>query len=286
MRSIKIIFFILCLVLSFQVKSFWVVGSSDHGSIARDGLLLYKYTPSSQYFKNYLNSQEFEQLYGYNNRTCTGNNCTFYFRQLHKISSYDESIDWDETTKDNPSYHCDNEKITQCSRKVYISSVKINLFLQKIIKELKQKSLTSSPIDFEYYREQFTVYQKLFGRSLHTLQDFYSHSNWVERELYKGSKVIRFDDEFREKEGVVDINSDFGTRDYREPKSTGHACITGPSFIQKGTIPRYNVLYLSSLVTGYYEDNYNRSLDLLFFGINLFTLVCFGNSNICITSQL
>ena len=61
-------------------------------------------------------------------------------------------------TKDLPLAHFDAEKFTESNQRV-----KFNI--KRILEELKKKN----------YKEA----QKLSGRILHTIQDFYSHSNWV-----------------------------------------------------------------------------------------------------------
>ena len=65
----------------------------------------------------------------------------------------------DKTQSKNSAYHCDGENLTNCN------SV-INVALSKVISQLKADNVEDA--------------RKELGGALHTLQDFYSHSNWIE----------------------------------------------------------------------------------------------------------
>lgn len=67
-------------------------------------------------------------------------------------------VDFDPKTKDNPYAHFDAEKFAESNNRV-IS------FRQKIMTALASKDYNTA--------------RSLSGQVLHTIQDFYSHSNWV-----------------------------------------------------------------------------------------------------------
>ncbi len=81
-------------------------------------------------------------------------------------------------------HHCDNELIAQCSKNITTAN-------QEIIKLIKIKTKKSAKRA-----------RQMLGRALHALQDFYSHSNWVDlgntsisTELVKGNIVTLKADE-------------------------------------------------------------------------------------------
>ncbi|CAF4156430.1 unnamed protein product, partial [Adineta steineri] len=57
--------------------------------------------------------------------------------------------------------HCDSEAFSNCSRRVI---------------QLKQKIVNNTRTKYN----DFTETRELLGQLLHTVQDFYSHSNWIE----------------------------------------------------------------------------------------------------------
>ena len=68
-------------------------------------------------------------------------------------------IDFDPTTKDMPYAHFDAEKFNE-------SNTRVMNFTSRVMQSLSQK---------DYARAR-----RLSAQILHTIQDFYSHSNWVE----------------------------------------------------------------------------------------------------------
>ena len=78
---------------------------------------------------------------------------------LEELKINVEIVDFDEETKDMPYAHFDAETF-------YKSNERVIRFTEAIYVALNEK-------DYETAR-------KLTGQVLHTIQDFYSHSNWVE----------------------------------------------------------------------------------------------------------
>ena len=64
---------------------------------------------------------------------------------------------------DSAEAHCDSEELKECSERISLKSK--NKLIKSLIDQLKQE-------DGEKARQ-------FLGRALHTLQDFYTHSNWV-----------------------------------------------------------------------------------------------------------
>ena len=100
-----------------------------------------------------------------------------------------EVVDFDESTKDMPYAHFDAETFAESNQRVIE-------FQQQIYKFLEDK-------DYETARV-------LSGQILHTIQDFYSHSNWVEM-------------------GHTHINKEIGNKDFSSvpiiDKKTKSVCI-------------------------------------------------------------
>jgi len=80
-----------------------------------------------------------------------------------------EIVDFDDETKDMPYAHFDAETF-------YPSNERVIRFTEAIHVALAEK-------DYE-------VARRLTGQVLHTIQDFYSHSNWVEMNYTKINKEI------------------------------------------------------------------------------------------------
>jgi hypothetical protein len=75
------------------------------------------------------------------------------------IASAAGDIDFNEATKRNPDYHFDAERFSSANKKVVSNMLATINFINK---------------------EQFDAARQIAGTALHILQDFYSHSNWVE----------------------------------------------------------------------------------------------------------
>lgn len=88
------------------------------------------------------------------------------------------SVDFASDTEDLPYAHFDAEKFTESNQRVINYTSRINTTLA-----------ASSP--------DYTLARKLTAQVLHTIQDFYSHSNWVEM-------------------GKTEINSAIGTKDFNK----------------------------------------------------------------------
>jgi hypothetical protein len=94
----------------------------------------------------------------------------FGFRKvLSDLKINVEIVDFDEETKDMPYAHFDAETF-------YKSNERVIRFTEAIYVALNEK-------DYETARQ-------LTGQVLHTIQDFYSHSNWVEMDKNEINKEI------------------------------------------------------------------------------------------------
>ena len=99
-------------------------------------------------------------------RTSSDGSQTFKFSESAILETRDSTAGVDEVTSSrgeifNPNAHCDDELLPECSRRII--DIK-----NEVIDVLK-----TSPPNGEKARQQV-------GRALHTLQDFYSHSNFIE----------------------------------------------------------------------------------------------------------
>jgi hypothetical protein len=81
------------------------------------------------------------------------------------------SVDLDPTTKDMPYAHFDAEKFHE-------SNQRVKEFIANINANLDQKNYNRA--------------RELTGQVLHTIQDFYSHSNWIEMGNSDFNRVLRF----------------------------------------------------------------------------------------------
>jgi len=151
-------------IIPFQVFSFWIgtealvdIPGNDgiggiHQGITADAAEIYIYEPT------YMAGDFCE------------NGCSFTQRAIQELRVSNVEIDGG-SSGDKPSFHCDDEKIQECSNIIYNG-------IRKIIKRLVNVSH-----DLELHRNSsvdFQLTRTLFGNISHTLQDFYSHSNWVE----------------------------------------------------------------------------------------------------------
>jgi hypothetical protein len=113
--------------------------------------------------------------------------------------TYGFMIDW---------YHFDNEKLQQSSQKILDNLKSAETYLMKI------------PADGETARTEF-------GKALHTVQDFYAHSNWAD---IKTSSVA--------------IHPDLGVRTLSDPPSGKKFCdATGGTFLTG----------ITDITSGYFE---------------------------------
>ncbi|CAF0845443.1 unnamed protein product [Adineta steineri] len=80
---------------------------------------------------------------------------------LDTILTNNVLVDFHSNTKKLSAAHCDSEAFSNCSRRVI---------------QLKQKIVNNTRTKYN----DFTETRELLGQLIHTVQDFYSHSNWVE----------------------------------------------------------------------------------------------------------
>lgn len=246
MRLLKATVFILCLAFSLQTRAFWIkvdpiFANNTHGVITKKALLEYFYFPNSDFL--------IRQLWGENH---IFHKNKFQFSRSRDIAKFNEDIDGGSTASD-ASYHCDDERIDECGRIVREAKDYLIHKLREYATNAKSGKMATEQ-DFSALRERF-------GRSLHTLQDFYAHSNWVERSLYGKTGTIRMNDAFTDTYDADYINYDnirvnteiFTTSKDPVGLSSGHTCITGPAWNDNET-PRYNDIYLKDLITGFYFE--------------------------------
>jgi hypothetical protein len=84
------------------------------------------------------------------------------------IATANANVDRDKETKDEPIWHCDNELLSECSNLV--------------------KSETAEGIE-QIINGNISEARKTIGAVTHTLQDFYSHSNWIEKHGYAAVSI-------------------------------------------------------------------------------------------------
>jgi hypothetical protein len=80
-----------------------------------------------------------------------------------KLDGVEIDLDWE---LDNPIAHCDDEKIEECSKRIREKR-------KEVVERLKSHIATGSKLDLGYARGHL-------GKALHTLQDFYAHSNFAD----------------------------------------------------------------------------------------------------------
>ncbi|XP_007445014.2 von Willebrand factor A domain-containing protein 7-like, partial [Python bivittatus] len=78
---------------------------------------------------------------------------------IAEVANANAAMDFVNTTRDDPVFHFDSELIHST-----------NARLLQVRKEVLQAVRS----------EQYGIARKMLGQLLHSLQDFYSHSNWVE----------------------------------------------------------------------------------------------------------
>lgn len=84
-----------------------------------------------------------------------------FVRARTYIASQNKEVDTDRATKNDPRYHFDAEMFQEAN---------------SVVRETRQK-IISSIASQNFSKESIWTY---LGQALHTIQDFYSHSNWVE----------------------------------------------------------------------------------------------------------
>ena len=82
-----------------------------------------------------------------------------YTNASKEICDANHDTDFDKATASNPDFHFDAERFVQ-------SNLQISFLRNQTLDALRA--------------EKFSVARRLLGTALHTMQDFYSHSNWVE----------------------------------------------------------------------------------------------------------
>ena len=91
-----------------------------------------------------------------------------YKSAVNDIAKANAATDSDSSTKDDPAYHFDAEKFRDANKNVFDLR---SLIIKQIIEE------------------KYDIARITLGRALHIIQDFYSHSNWLElgnEDIYEG----------------------------------------------------------------------------------------------------
>lgn len=134
----NILLIVLAVLLPGQSFGFKPTAEYGHVGIVRDALQDIKRTSSK------------------------GNEFMFSERAIKEIRDADASVDDMTGEFNNPSAHCDNELLHDCT-------FRINSLKHAITDNLKDDNARNG-----------AGARREVGRALHTLQDFYSHSNWIE----------------------------------------------------------------------------------------------------------
>ncbi|XP_048205176.1 von Willebrand factor A domain-containing protein 7 [Perognathus longimembris pacificus] len=103
--------------------------------------------------KSLLIDHLFDAYYG------PGYNSRSFRAALNELSRANAAQDFQQSTKDDPDLHFDAERLDQGHTRM---------------REALQEALVAARA------QDYTLARKRFGAALHALQDFYSHSNWVE----------------------------------------------------------------------------------------------------------
>jgi Bacterial Ig domain len=258
MRILNVTLLLACMCCTPQAFGFRVYFPTDHSKITTQGLWDYSYIPKSQ-------SDQIPKSGGNERCVPCGLNfskdcgsCDFGFMDTRNISNHNMSVDGieldgakkNEGWPEDGSYHCDNDSITECSRV-------IREHKRRIVNKLSD--IIANPSKNTVYDDIFfkTEIKKL-GYALHTIQDFYSHSNWVEMQLYDTSMIVLNNalTSTPSTQYPIRINEELytGKGPYLpELLENGHPCLTGPKYHEK--VERYTQLNLRQLTSGYYYKN-------------------------------
>jgi len=95
-----------------------------------------------------------------------GSPLQFEGKAINEIVQSNINVDKDDLTVDNPIYHFDNETFVESS---------------ELINNLKDSVLDEVLKDSAKTGQEGATARKALGQALHILQDYYTHSNWIER---------------------------------------------------------------------------------------------------------
>ncbi len=244
-------------LISFPSNAFWIVGGGRHQIITKAAAKNYFYRPATEAYK---------QIYPFH---CEPE-CGFSDKVIDRLQASNRAIDGglnplnpkkttaiDDNgnfvtllTKDSAKFHCDNEKIQQCSeiivngRKYIVRTI---IEVAELFKAVETGELTSNDAQKPILRA-LTV----LGNITHTLQDFYSHSNWIEKQVFKTKETIVTPYAYtgsKDTEKTVGTYDDLITEDFKYQERKKHSTCE--------TTPDETTLYTSPLTTGYYEERPN-----------------------------
>lgn len=133
-------------------------------------------------YKDYLNEEQFKEL----------KNCDLDLDNAIKVLGESVEInDFDARLKDLPHAHFDAETFVESNR---FLSMNLNESLRLI------------------FAGKYADARRQLGISLHTLQDFYSHSNWIEmgnENINKEIGTARFFDNYHDKQMLASLNDEY-----------------------------------------------------------------------------
>lgn len=241
MKHIIRLFYLLLFVASSEVNAFWITPPSGHKQLTFTGLFIFDYDPDSAIYSSY----------------CLL--CNFTISTIDTISDYNIDVDGsvpiinpdgNDIWKHEDKRHCDGEKVKECSETTKILKLSVVHSIVNAI-EFPEKLDDGSIPSYE------DAYKNL-GYSLHTMQDFYAHSNWVEMSLYGDLQdAIRWWPDFFPIFKLIPVNSDFFQSEqiYEPALAPKFPCITGPGYQEIGLVPRYTILRVDFLTSGHYAKN-------------------------------
>jgi len=270
------------LILSFKTYAFWIIKSTTptglishsdgiHQQITENSASKYKYKPFSAQYRKF----------------CPEGGCTFSGKSVSTLKKYNTLIDGGNykearnattvtgsqlKTRDIPAYHCDNESINACSDIVENGRKKVADLIVEAITFFKAMESTSDDASRGMAQSSIQNAQIILGGITHTLQDFYSHSNWIEMNYEGAFDVTKYsyngedpEPNLTDEEIKILVHPSFGTASYegytKDPEVT--TCITTESTTALNT---------SKLTTGYYEktpDIYGIGLSGVFFNTKI-----------------
>jgi hypothetical protein len=105
----------------------------------------------NELYKDYLSGSEYKLI----------SECNLELENvINEISNWVQSVDFDEATKNLPYAHFDANTFIESNR-----------YVAKLMAKIKEQILI---------HKNFATARKFIGQALHTVQDFYSHTNWIE----------------------------------------------------------------------------------------------------------
>jgi len=182
------------LFTSFQSFAFWIYSDGGHPNITDIAAKKYSYKPSTNKYHDICSSDTgciftkpsisvFEDA----NRAIDGGGPTKGPAEVITSGGTFEST----ATHGIAKFHCDHEEIQECSNIIYNGRKHI---VKRIISLAKIFKLQGADHDTGKLMAIIKNAHRIFGNIAHTLQDFYSHSNWVENKIHINYTPIIYTD--------------------------------------------------------------------------------------------